>query len=78
MKYQLDVVIKVKCSDCAWSQLKDEVVAMTPCHHCNSTGYVLEALIEDEQGLGGGIVKDARVGEWVKTGRPVELELTSP
>jgi len=33
--------IKIKCSDCAWSELSDEeTVAMTPCYNCNSTGYI--------------------------------------
>ncbi len=32
--------IKRKCPDCQWSEFKDgEVVGMTPCHTCNSTGY---------------------------------------
>ena len=47
------VVIKVKCPDCVWSQFKtDESVGMTPCYHCNSTGYIFEPLIEvkDEEG----------------------------
>ena len=39
------VVIKAKCPDCAWSQFKDEVVGMTPCDSCNSTGYIIEPLI---------------------------------
>ena len=38
------VVLKVKCPDCTFSQFKDEVVGMTPCHSCNSTGYVYEPL----------------------------------
>lgn len=42
------VVIKVKCPDCTWSQFKDgEMVGMTPCYSCNSTGYLVEPLIEE-------------------------------
>lgn len=42
------VVIKVKCSDCEWSQFVDEeIVGMTPCHSCNSTGYLIEPLIKE-------------------------------
>jgi len=41
------VVIKVKCLDCEWSQYGDEEsVGMTPCHSCNSTGYIYEPLIK--------------------------------
>ena len=44
-----DVVRKVKCPDCEWSQFGDESVGMTPCHSCNSTGYIIEPLIEGEK-----------------------------
>ena len=42
-----DVVRKVRCpTGCAWGQFPDEEpVGMTPCHSCNSTGYVFEPLI---------------------------------
>jgi len=40
------VVRKVECPDCNWSQFRDEVVGMTPCHSCSSTGYIFEPLIE--------------------------------
>ena len=34
---------KVKCPDCAWNKFQDgEVVGMTPCSRCGSTGYVYE------------------------------------
>ncbi len=39
------VIVKVKCPDCEWSHFKDEAVGMTPCYHCNSTGYLVEDLI---------------------------------
>ena len=42
-----DVVIKVKCSDCEWSQFGEEHVGMTPCFSCNSTGYIIRPLIEE-------------------------------
>lgn len=42
-----DVVVKVKCPDCVWSQFGDEAVAMTPCFRCNSTGYIVEPLIKE-------------------------------
>jgi len=42
------VVIKVECPDCTWSQFWDEVVGMTPCHSCNSMGYIVEPLIKEE------------------------------
>ena len=42
------VVIKVKCPDCNWSQfVGEESVGMTPCHTCNSTGYLIEPLIKE-------------------------------
>ncbi len=41
------VVLKVKCPDCVWSQFRDETVGMTPCYRCNSTGYIVESLIEE-------------------------------
>ncbi len=41
-----DVMIKVKCPDCAWGQFFEETVSMTPCYTCNSTGYRIEPLIE--------------------------------
>ncbi len=50
IKHILDsqgVVRKVKCPDCSWSQFKDEAVGMTPCHRCNSTGYIIEPLIKE-------------------------------
>jgi len=34
------VVIKVKCPDCEWSKFGDESSGMTPCYHCDSTGYI--------------------------------------
>ena len=40
------VTTRVKCPDCEWSQFRDEYVGMTPCHTCNSTGYLIEPLIE--------------------------------
>lgn len=40
-------VIRVKCPDCSWYKFEDEVVGMTPCHSCDSTGYIVEPLIED-------------------------------
>ena len=42
----LGVVRRGKCPNCAWSQLGDEAVGMTPCFHCNSTGYITEPLIK--------------------------------
>lgn len=46
--YSQGVVIKVKCPDCEWSQFsRDEAVGMTPCYHCNSTGYIVEPLIQE-------------------------------
>lgn len=43
-----DVVLKVKCPDCAWGQFECvlDTAGMTPCYHCNSTGYIYEPLIE--------------------------------
>lgn len=41
------VVIKVRCSDCEWSQFKEEVAGMAPCYSCNSTGYIIEPLIKE-------------------------------
>ena len=41
------VVIRVTCPDCSWYKFEDEVAGMTPCHSCNSTGYIVEPLIED-------------------------------
>lgn len=38
------VMIKIKCPDCCWSQFKEEHVGMTPCHSCNSTGYIVKSL----------------------------------
>ena len=40
------VMIKVKCPDCEWGQFGEEVVGMTPCYSCNSTGYIIEPLVE--------------------------------
>ena len=40
-------VIKVKCPHCSWSQFTNEVVGMTPCFSCNSTGYIFEPLIKE-------------------------------
>ena len=35
--------LKTKCLYCSWSAFKDdEVVGMTPCPNCNSTGYIYE------------------------------------
>ena len=44
---KLGAVIRVKCPDCSWYKFEDEVVGMTPCHSCNSTGYIVKPLIED-------------------------------
>lgn len=38
--------LMVKCPDCEWSQFGEEVAGMTPCYSCNSTGYIIERLIE--------------------------------
>ena len=40
-------MLKVKCPDCVWWQFEGEVVGMTPCYRCNSTGYIFEPLIEE-------------------------------
>ena len=41
-------VLRVKCPDCEWSQfVGEESVGMTPCHSCNSTGYLIEPLIKE-------------------------------
>jgi len=33
--------VRVKCPHCSWSEFKGEQsVGMTPCHNCNSTGYI--------------------------------------
>lgn len=40
------VVIKVECPDCTWAKFGDEMVGMTPCYRCNSTGWITEPLIE--------------------------------
>jgi len=45
----LGIVIKKKCPDCEWSQFTDEAVVMTPCHHCNCSGYIYEPLIEEAE-----------------------------
>ena len=38
---EIAVIDRGKCPDCAWSQFsKEEAVAMTPCHSCNSTGFI--------------------------------------
>jgi len=38
-----DLYRKVKCPDCCWWKFKDgEVVGMTPCLRCNSTGHTYE------------------------------------
>jgi len=43
-----EVVIKTKCPDCVWSEfVNEESVGMTPCYSCNSTGYLVEPLIEE-------------------------------
>lgn len=42
------VLIKARCPDCAWGQFGEEHVGMTPCHSCNSTGYIYESLIKEE------------------------------
>ena len=47
MSKQEEIYTRVKCPDCTWSQFKDEVVGMTPCLNCNSTGYIFEPLIEE-------------------------------
>jgi len=41
------IVIQVECPDCLWSQFGDEVVFMTPCSRCSSTGYTTIPLIEE-------------------------------
>lgn len=41
-----ELVLKEKCPDCEWSKFGDEVVGMTPCYSCNSTGYVYKPLVE--------------------------------
>ncbi len=42
-----DLYLKIKCPHCEWSQFQDdEAVGMTPCHECNSTGYIYLALKE--------------------------------
>jgi len=45
----------VKCPDCNWSEFQDgEVVGMTPCYTCNSTGYIdvpVEPKPEEYRGL---------------------------
>lgn len=35
---------RVKCPHCSWSQFTDEVVGMSPCIECNSTGYTFKPL----------------------------------
>ena len=42
------VEVRVKCPDCAWSQFGEEAVGLTPCYcySCNSTGYIVEPLID--------------------------------
>ena len=41
---------KVKCPDCAWNLFQGaEHIGMTPCHHCNSTGYLTEPLRMEEK-----------------------------
>ena len=40
-----EIYRKVKCPDCAWNKFQDgEVVGMTPCSRCDSTGYVYEPI----------------------------------
>ena len=53
MDYKKEVLyIRVKCPDCEWGQFfQDESVGMTPCYHCNSTGYVYKPLIEEQEGI---------------------------
>jgi len=42
-----DLLCRVKCPHCGWSQFQDgESVGMTPCYNCNNTGYVLTPLAE--------------------------------
>ena len=43
-----DVVRKIKCPDCVWGQFGEEAVGMTPCHSCNSMGYIIDPLIEEK------------------------------
>ncbi len=43
------VTTRAKCPDCEWSQFGDEMVGMTPCYHCNSTGWITEPIIEGEK-----------------------------
>ena len=41
---------KVKCPDCAWNLFQGaEHIGMTPCNHCNSTGFITESLRMDEK-----------------------------
>lgn len=39
--------LRTKCPDCEWSQFEGELAGMTPCHSCNSTGYIMESLIKE-------------------------------
>ena len=41
---------KVKCPDCAWNLFQGaEHIGMTPCNHCNSTGFITEPLRMEEK-----------------------------
>ena len=41
---------KVKCPDCAWNLFQGaEHIGMTPCNHCNSTGFITESLRMEEK-----------------------------
>ncbi len=44
--------VSMRCpAGCAWGQFPDEEpVGMTPCHSCNSTGYVFEPLVGEIDG----------------------------
>lgn len=42
------VVVRVKCPDCEWGLFVDGAIGMTPCYSCNSTGYIIEPLIEEK------------------------------
>lgn len=36
---------RIKCPHCEWSILKgEEMVGMTPCLNCNSTGYIFKEI----------------------------------
>ena len=46
-------LIKMKCPDCSWSYFQDgETVWMTPCYHCNSTGYIYTDFVSFDDSCG--------------------------